>query len=120
MAAAVAAVNEARRVDPFAAEHCCLVGEANGHPRCEHWRRFDELLLLARLRGNLTDLAREVVLEFRNRGIDSKAQTVGDGMLLWVVNSHPRSAIVPWHLPDSVVERVARIVANEVVEGAGR
>ena len=38
---------------PFAAKPCCFVGPEHGQPRCEHWRRFGELMVLAHLRWNL-------------------------------------------------------------------
>jgi hypothetical protein len=120
MTAAIQTADAVRRLDPFAAEPCCLVGPEHGQPTCEHWRRLEDLDLLAHLRGNLEDLALRVASEFRTLDFPLTVEGLSDAMLIGISKANPRSKIVPWHLPDSTVKSVTPIVARKVVEEVGR
>ncbi len=115
----VAVPRKAVQTDPFAAEPCCFAGPEHGQPTCEHWRKFDELMLIARPRSNLTKLARQAAGELCAQGIQPYPQILHDTMLSRVANARPRSAIIPWHLPDAIVQQVAWLVANDVVGKVG-
>ena len=98
------------------AELCCLTGPEHGKASCEHWRAFDRKIMLARLRHNLEELASTVAFELLVECTQLTAEMLSDAMLMRIGNAVSRSKIVPWHLPDSVLERVARMVARRVAE----
>ena len=120
MAAAIRTVVAACPINPFAAETCCLVGPEDGQPTCEHARRFDHLNLIARLRGHLEGMVSSVTSEFRALDIPPTAEGLYGAMLIRVSKARPRSRIVPWHLPDSIVESMARKIAHKVAGEVGR
>jgi hypothetical protein len=93
---------------------CCLTGP------CEHWREFDQKLLLARLRFNLMNLSAKVVRQLEADGIPITTDSVALGMAREVAVTHPRSLMVPWRLSETVVDRViARVAADVVAERCG-
>jgi hypothetical protein len=78
-------------------------------------------MLVARLRNNLRNLCPELVDQIRIDGVHLDAATLTHYLVVRVSRTCPRSAVVPWHLRDEVVEKVAMKVAAEfVVASAGR
>jgi len=74
-------------------------------------------MLLARLRGNLEDAARTVEARLYRDGVEVNAESLSAALILHLARVQPRSAIVPWHLPDKVVLKMIAVVAAEL---AGR
>jgi hypothetical protein len=82
---------------------------------------FERQLLLARLRGNLEREALQCAAELRREGLPLSAENLEFRLLQRVASGRPRSRIVPWHLPDSVVaaaiKRIASCALTEVSIG---
>jgi hypothetical protein len=76
-------------------------------------RDFDRKMILARLRWNLETLAQRIAAELRADGFNLTGTNIADGLVFAVVKAKPRSAIVPWHLEDAVVEQAIRRVASQ-------
>jgi hypothetical protein len=82
---------------------------------CERaaWREFDRLMILACLRWNLTQLAQGFVNDVAAESKTATRQQVEHYLALEVARARPRSTIVPWHLPQAVVDRAITLVAKE-------
>jgi hypothetical protein len=75
-------------------------------------RILERRILLARLRWNLMSASRSLIRDLRRDGIEVHARNVESALILHVASTRPRSAIVPWHMPDEIVLKVIRIVAE--------
>ncbi len=75
---------------------------------------FEQRMLLARLRGLLTTEAKYLVRKMKKEGMSLAVENISSGLMLAVARAQPRSRLVPWHLPDSVVEKMIRVVASSL------
>lgn len=76
-------------------------------------RDFDRKMLLARLRWNLLCRCPIAANQLRREGIDVRPDGLSDQLLFRVANARPRSAIVPWHVPDDAVLAMIPLVVRE-------
>lgn len=83
---------------------------------CEHWRRFDADMMLARLRMNLVAAAGEVSTLYRTASYELDAATFRTELNLAVECAG--SAIVPRHLDPLIVQKAIDSVVDEVMGGA--
>jgi hypothetical protein len=90
--------------EPTALE-CCWAG------RCEHWQGFDRTMILAHLRGALTEAAREIIELY---GVAREKLDAGR-LVEELMFASEFGAIAPWHLDDATVPRMAEIVAEEML-----
>jgi hypothetical protein len=79
-------------------------------------RDFERQTLIARLRWNLERPALQIAGELRRDGLSVSAVNIETKLVANIANAKPRSAIVPWHLPDSVVLAITRLVAAKLAE----
>jgi hypothetical protein len=77
-------------------------------------RDFERQMLLAHLRANLEREALRCIAELRRDALPVNPANVEFRLLQRIVNARPRSAIVPWNLPDVVVAAVARRVSQSL------
>ncbi|HUY28172.1 MAG TPA: hypothetical protein VMV27_12200 [Candidatus Binataceae bacterium] len=75
---------------------------------------FERKMLLAHLRANLDREALRCVAELRRDALPVNPANVEFRLSQRIVNARPRSAIVPWHLPDEIVAAVACRVSQSV------
>jgi hypothetical protein len=66
------------------------------------------------LRANLEREALRCIAELRRDALPVNPANVEFRLLQRIVNARPRSAIVPWNLPDVVVAAVARRVSQSL------
>jgi len=73
---------------------------------------FERQVLLANLLNNLVQAAHDAAEELRRDGIAVGAENLKSALMFAIVNARPRSSIVPWHLPDSIVEKTIYVAIN--------
>lgn len=74
---------------------------------------FERRMLLARLRSNLMDECPAAVEELRRGNLKISVENVETQLLFCVAHVRPCSALVPWHLPDSIVDKMIHFVARD-------
>ncbi len=74
---------------------------------------FDRSMLLARLKWNLMNECPATIERMRSEGIPITVGYLGGALELAVGRTKPLSAIVPWNVPDPVLVRMIKQVADE-------
>jgi hypothetical protein len=97
-----------------APESCCRTGH------CQHWVSFDRRMILARLRWNLTQNAHDIAERLRRDGLQINPENLRTELSFAIANAQPRSAIVPWHLPDAIVEKAIEFITREFTRRSTR
>jgi len=82
----------------------------------ERDRDLERQMLIARLLWNLETLAPRVAGELRRDSLSLSAMNIETRLIGHISNAKPRSVIVPWHLPESVVLATTRVVAASLAE----
>jgi hypothetical protein len=89
---------------------CCLAEK-----QCEHWKQFDNSMIVARCRGLLTTEARGIA----TRLIIDETFTpdlLRHRLILAIEASTPRSRLIPWELNDAAVEMIIEAVIADVTK----
>jgi hypothetical protein len=73
---------------------------------------FERRVLLGHLLHNLVQAAHDAAEEFRRDGIAVTHENLRSAVMIAVVNARPRSTVVPWNLPDSVVEKTIPVAVE--------
>jgi len=68
-------------------------------------RDFERRILLARLLSNLVQAAHDGAEDLRRDELTVTPENLKSALIFAVVNARPRSSLVPWNLPDSIVEK---------------
>jgi hypothetical protein len=99
--------------EPPQIPECCRRGGDSGASLCEHQRRFDADMTLARLRANLTEAKAEVVSLYRTAKLSLDVETLRAELNLAVEAAG--GAIVPFHLHESIVDTAVNFVVAEAM-----
>jgi hypothetical protein len=79
-------------------------------------RDLERQMLIARLLWNLERLVLQIAGELRRDSLSVSAVNIETRLIGHIANAKPRSVIVPWHLPESVVLATTRVVAIKLAE----
>lgn len=86
-------------------------GDFDGGVDAEFYKR----MLLARLRWLLINEAAVIASRLQRDGITLTTESLAITLMQAVGSARPRSLLVPWHLDDATVERMVRVVSDDLV-----
>jgi hypothetical protein len=73
---------------------------------------FEQMMLIAHTRWDLTLEARKIVAQLRRENVEVTSELLLYRLITAVANASPRSRLVAWGLSDAIVEKIAARVAN--------
>jgi hypothetical protein len=75
-------------------------------------REFHRAMCIARTRWLLEAEARRLIAQLRREGEPIRREILANRLILAVLDARPQSRLVAWNLPDAVVEKIVKRVAE--------